>query len=197
MKERIENVINEQMNNLNSLKNEKYYEKVVSASNMITESIINGGKLLVAGNGGSAADSQHIAAEIVGRYVLERDAYASIALTTDTSILTAIGNDYSYDEIFSRQVQGLGNAGDVFLGISTSGNSKNVIKAIEMAKSKGLKVIGLTGKDGGQMKDICDILLNFNYSETARVQEHHMMTYHLICEFVEKQLKEYYEKKSI
>lgn len=195
MKERIENVLNEQIINLQKLKNEEYYEKIIKVSDMISQSIINGGKLLVAGNGGSAADSQHIAAEIVGRYVLERDAYASIALTTDTSILTAIGNDYSYDDIFSRQVQGLGNAGDVFLGISTSGNSKNVIKAIEMAKSKGLKVIGLTGKDGGQMKDICDILLNFNYSETARVQEHHMMTYHLICEFVEKQLKDYYETK--
>lgn len=195
MKNRIESVINEQIDNLNKLKNDIYYKKIIDASEMISKAIINGGKLLVAGNGGSAADSQHIAAEIVGRYVLERDAYAAIALTTDTSILTAVGNDYSYDEIFSRQVQGLGKSGDVFLGISTSGNSKNVIKAIEMAKSKGLLVIGLTGSDGGKMKDMCDILINFNYSETARVQEHHIMTYHLICEFVEKPLKDHYENK--
>lgn len=195
MKNRIESVINEQIDNLKKLKNDIYYKKIIDASEMISKAIINGGKLLVAGNGGSAADSQHIAAEIVGRYVLERDAYAAIALTTDTSILTAVGNDYSYDEIFSRQVQGLGKSGDVFLGISTSGNSKNVIKAIEMAKSKGLLVIGLTGSDGGKMKDMCDILINFNYSETARVQEHHIMTYHLICEFVEKSLKDHYENK--
>lgn len=194
MKNRIEEVINEQINNLNNLKNDCYYEKVIECSNMIADSIIKGGKLLIAGNGGSAADSQHIAAEIIGRYVLERDAYPAIALTTDTSNITAIGNDYSYDVIFSRQVQGLGKEGDVFLGISTSGNSKNIINAINMAKQKGLKVIGLTGKDGGMMKDLCDVLINFNYSETARVQEHHIMTYHLICEFVEKKLKDYYEK---
>ena len=194
MEDRIEQVIEEQMKNLKKLKNKNFYNKVIEASNKIAYSIITGGKLLVAGNGGSAADSQHIAAEIVGRYVLERDAYAAIALTTDTSILTAVGNDYSYEEIFSRQIQGLGKSGDVFLGISTSGNSKNIIKAIDMAKSKGLYVIGLTGSDGGKMKNMCDILINFNYSETARVQEHHIMTYHLICEFVEKKLRDFFEE---
>lgn len=193
MKNRIESIIDEQIDNLKSLKNKNYYDKVIEASNIIANSIINGGKLLIAGNGGSAADSQHIAAEIVGRYVLERNAYAAIALTTDTSILTAIGNDYSYDEIFSRQVEGLGNKEDIFLGISTSGNSKNIIKAIEMAKKKGMKTIGLTGKNGGQIKDLCDLNINFEYSETARVQEHHIMTYHMICEFVEKKLKEYFD----
>lgn len=192
MKERIIEVIDEQRKNLEDLRKGDYPEQLEKAVDMIVESMKNGGKILIAGNGGSAADSQHIAAEIVGRFVLERKGYPAIALTTDTSNLTAIGNDYGYDVVFSRQVEALGNPGDIFIGISTSGNSQNIINAIEVAKEKGLKIIGLTGRDGGKMKDMCDICLNFNYKETARVQEHHMMTYHLICEAVEKQLKEYF-----
>lgn len=192
MKERIQNVLDEQINNLNNLKDNDYCNVIEEIVNMITASMKNGGKILIAGNGGSAADAQHFAAEIVGRFVLERKGYPAIALTTDTSILTAVGNDYGYETIFSRQVEGLGNEGDVFIGISTSGNSKNVIEAIKVAKEKGLKVVGLTGKDGGKMKDLCDVSLVLNYSETARVQEHHLMSYHLICEFVEKEMKEYY-----
>lgn len=195
MKDRIQSVIEEQIQNLEQLRFGDYALKVEQISNEIVNSIKKGGKLLIAGNGGSAADAQHFAAEIVGRFVQERKGYPAIALTTDTSILTAIGNDYGYDMIFSRQIEALGNNGDVFIGISTSGNSVNIIKAIEVAKSKGLKIIGLTGKDGGKMKDICDLCLVFNYKETARVQEHHLMSYHLICEFVEAGLKEYYETK--
>ena len=192
MNERIQKVLDEQINNLNNLKDNDYCNVIEEIVNMITTSMKNGGKILIAGNGGSAADAQHFAAEIVGRFVLERKGYPAIALTTDTSILTAVGNDYGYETIFSRQVEGLGNEGDVFIGISTSGNSKNVIEAIKVAKEKGLKVVGLTGKDGGKMKDLCDVSLVLNYSETARVQEHHLMSYHLICEFVEKEMKEYY-----
>lgn len=193
MNNRIKKVIDEQVNNLNNLKNDNYYSSMNKIVNEIVNSIKNGGKLLIAGNGGSAADAQHFAAEIVGRFVLERKGYPAIALTTDTSILTAVGNDYGYDTIFSRQIEALGNSGDVFVGISTSGNSKNVVEAIKKAKEQNLVTIGLTGKDGGMMKDLCDICLSFNYSETARVQEHHLMTYHLICEFVESELKQFYE----
>lgn len=192
MKERILNVINDQINNLEKLKESDYINNLIEISNLIIESEKNGGKILIAGNGGSAADAQHFAAEIVGRYVLERKGYPAIALTTDTSILTAVGNDYSYDDIFSRQIEALGNKDDVFVAISTSGNSSNIIKAILKAKEQGLIVIGLTGKTGGKMKKLCDKCLVFDYKETARIQEHHLMSYHLICEFVEKGLKEYY-----
>lgn len=194
MRDRIENVLNEQIVNLNKLKENDYYDNMKIIIDKIVTSMKNGGKLLIAGNGGSAADAQHFAAEIVGRFVLERKGYPAIALTTDTSILTAVGNDYGYDEIFSRQVEALGNKDDIFIGISTSGNSKNVVNAIKKAKEQGIITVGLTGKNGGLIKDMSDVCLNFNYSETARVQEHHLMSYHLICEFVEKEMKEYYSK---
>ena len=194
MENRINNILEEQINNLNNLKNGDYSSNIIEIAKKITECIKNGGKILIAGNGGSAADAQHFAAEIIGRFKLERKGYPAIALTTDTSILTSIGNDYGFDYVFSRQVEGLGNDKDIFIGISTSGNSKNIIEAIKTAKEKNLMVISLTGKDGGEMKKISDICLNFNYSETARVQEHHLMSYHLICEFVEKELKEYYNE---
>lgn len=191
MKNRVNEVINEQIKNLKLLnKNENYFTDLEESTKIIVDSILKNGKLLVCGNGGSAADAQHISAEFVGRYVLERAGYPAIALSTDTSIITAIGNDYSYDDIFSRQVEALGRNGDVLLAISTSGNSSNIINAINMAKKKGLKIIGLTGKDGGKMKNLCDTVFIFPYKETARIQEHHMMTYHLICEFVEKKLSE-------
>lgn len=193
MYDRIISVLTEQKNNLEKLMDGDYTDNLEKIVNLIVESMRNGGKILIAGNGGSAADAQHFAAEIVGRFVLERKGYPAIALTTDTSILTAVGNDYGYDSIFSRQVEALGNKNDVFIGISTSGNSKNVIEAVKIAKEKGLKTIGLTGRDGGIMKNLCDEIINFDYPETARVQEHHIMTYHLICEFVERELKEYYK----
>ena len=195
MKERINTIIEEQINNLSNLKENGYIETVEKISNMIIESIKNGGKVLIAGNGGSAADAQHFAAELVGRFVLEREGYPAIALTTDTSILTAIGNDYGYEYVFSRQVEALGKTGDVFVGISTSGNSKNIIEAIKKAKERGMHTIGLTGMTGGIMKEMCDECLVLDYKETSRIQEHHLMTYHMICEFAELELKKYYENK--
>lgn len=194
MKERIENVLNYQIENLEKLKNNEYIDQMIKSINIITDSMKKGGKILIAGNGGSAADAQHFAAEIVGRFMLERKGYPAIALTTDTSILTAVGNDYGYDQVFSRQVEALGTKDDVFIGLSTSGNSKNVILAIEKAKKMGLKVIGMTGRDGGTMKNISDVCINMPYNESARIQEHHLMSYHLMCEFIEKELKDYYEK---
>lgn len=195
MKERVEEVLEEKINELNDIRRDSsYQEKMEQTINYITNSIKNGGKLLICGNGGSAADAQHIAAEFVGRFVMERKGFPAVALTTDTSNLTAIANDYSYDDVFRRQVEALGNNGDVLIGISTSGNSENVIRAIEEAKKNGMTVIGLTGKTGGKMKDMCDVTFVFEIKDTARIQELHMMTYHLICEFSEKELKAYYEE---
>lgn len=147
-----------------------------------------GNKVLVAGNGGSAADAQHFAAELVGRYKKERVALPAIALTTDTSNLTAIGNDYGYDVVFSRQVEGLGNEGDVLFVISTSGNSPNLIKAVEVAQERGIKTIGLLGKSGGELKELCDISLVIPSNNTPRIQENHIFAIHCICEEVENNL---------
>lgn len=190
MKERINSVLDEQINNLNELKHNGYIDKMEEICQVMCNSIKNGKKILVAGNGGSAADSQHIAAELIGRFMKERKAIPAIALTTDTSILTCLGNDYSYDDIFKRQIEGLGEKGDIFIAISTSGNSKNIINASYKAHEKGITVVGLLGKDGGLLKNICDYSLIFPYKETARIQEHHILTYHLLCEFIEKSVLE-------
>ena len=159
-------------------------EKAVLA---ITESLKTGGKLLVFGNGGSAADSQHIAAELVGRFKKERKALPAIALTTDTSVITALANDYGFDGIFERQLGALGKKNDVALGISTSGNSKNVILAIKKARSMGIRTVGLIGCDGGALKNECDISIIVDSKDTARIQETHIMIGHIICELVEKE----------
>jgi len=155
---------------------------------IITNALKNGSKILICGNGGSAADAQHFAAEIVGRFKLERNGFPAIALTTDTSILTAIGNDYGFDNIFKRQVEALGKEGDVLVGISTSGNSENVIMAVEQAKKMGIYTIGLLGKSGGILKDIVDLSLVVPSDNTPRIQECHLTMYHIICEEVEKNL---------
>ncbi|WP_114690434.1 phosphoheptose isomerase [Polynucleobacter necessarius] len=147
-----------------------------------------GGKVMACGNGGSAADAQHFAAELIGRFERERQELAAIALTTDTSILTAVGNDYSYDEVFSKQVRGLGKQGDILVGISTSGNSKNVVKAIEAAKKIGIKIIALTGNCGGkiaQLLDKDDIHLCAPSTRTARIQETHLVLLHALCDGVD------------
>lgn len=191
MDKRIEEVINEQMENLKSLREGNYIGNVINIVNIINNSLKKNGKVLIAGNGGSAADAQHFAAELVGRFMKERKALSAVALTTDSSVLTCMGNDYGFDDIFSRQVEALGNKEDIFFGISTSGNSKNIIKAVESAKDRGLITIGLLGKNGGKLKDICDYSIIMPYKETARIQEHHIMTIHLICEFVENY---FYEK---
>ena len=153
---------------------------------LIRDALARGHKILFCGNGGSAADSQHLAAEIVGRFQKERPSLPALALTVDTSVLTAVANDYGYDTVFSRQVEGLGNDGDVLVGISTSGNSKNVIAAIEAARKKQMKVIGFTGIGGGKMADLCDVCLAVPSRVTARTQEMHIMMGHILCEIAEE-----------
>lgn len=165
---------------------------IISAVNILVETFTNGNKLLLCGNGGSAADSQHIAAEFMIRlsHDLQRHAIPAIALTTDTSNLTAGGNDIGFENVFARNVEGLGNSGDVLLAISTSGNSKNILFAIEKAKSKGMKVIGFLGGDGGKCKDIVDVPIIIPSSNTQRIQEGHITVAHIICELVERSLFE-------
>lgn len=144
-----------------------------------------GGKLMFAGNGGSAADAQHWAGELVSRFYYDRPGLAAIALTTDSSILTAIGNDYGYDYVFARQVEALGKAGDVFIAISTSGNSPNILRAAEAARERGVKVIGFTGKAGGKLAGICDICFHVPSNETPRIQEGHEFIGHMLCALIE------------
>ena len=158
---------------------------IEKAARAIIDSLKKGGKLLVFGNGGSAADSQHIAAELVGRFKMERKALAALALTVNTSTLTAIANDYGYDASFSRQVEALGAQGDVALGISTSGNSKNVIEAMKKARAIGLKTIALSGGDGGKMIAEADISIVVGIKDTPRIQESHIMIGHILCELIE------------
>jgi len=170
------------------LEDEKLMNLIYQVSQKTIEIYKNGNKTLIAGNGGSAADAQHIAGELVARFYFDRPALASIALTTDTSILTAIGNDYGYEKIFSRQVEANGVSGDMFIGISTSGNSKNIIEALHECKRKGIISIGLTGKNGGQMKELCDYCICVPSNETPRVQEAHILIGHIICSVVEEGL---------
>ena len=144
-----------------------------------------GGKILLCGNGGSAADAQHIAAELTGRYKTERGALAGIALTTDTSALTAIGNDYGYEFVFSRQLEALGREDDLLIAISTSGNSGNVLKALELARKIGIKTIGLSGRTGGAMNELCELNLVVPSNDTPRIQEIHIMIGHIICQAID------------
>ena len=168
-------------------------QPTAQAAELLFNTLANDGKFLICGNGGSAADAQHFAAEMTGRFEKERMELAAIALTTDTSALTAIGNDYGFDHIFSKQVRALGRTGDVLVGISTSGNSGNVIEAIHAAHANGMKVIALTGRDGGkiaQMLQDGDVLLNVPYPRTARIQEIHILLIHAICDCIDTMLTE-------
>lgn len=161
----------------------------VSASvEIIGSALRNKRKLMICGNGGSAADSQHIAAEFTGRFIKDRPPIAALALSTDTSALTCIGNDYSFAEVFSRQLRALGQSGDCLLGISTSGNSKNVIQAVLAAKEMGIKTVGLLGRDGGKLKSLCDCAIVVPSDVTARIQEAHILIGHSICGAVEQGL---------
>lgn len=168
------------------IKMRNYIEDIRVVADICKNALNEGNKILFCGNGGSAADAQHLAAELVGRFVKERESLPAIALTTDTSILTAIANDYSYDDVFSRQVAGLGQAGDVLIGISTSGNSKNVVKAIELAKQKGLKTVAFTGEGGGILGALCDAVIAVPSKTTAHIQEMHILVGHIVCELVEE-----------
>lgn len=172
--------------------------QITLASAIIAEAFTKKKKLLLCGNGGSAAEAQHIAAEYVSslRHQFLRKSLPAIALTTDTSFITASGNDYGFEKIFERQLESLGSKGDVLIAISTSGNSQNVLAGIRMAKKKGLKIIGLTGNSGGEMRDVCDVLINVPSEETMRIQECHLFIEHTICELVEiKLFGEKFEKR--
>ena len=159
---------------------------VVDAAAAIISSLRRDGKLLVFGNGGSAADAQHVAAELVGRFMRERMALAAVALTTDTSVLTSLANDYAFDRVFARQIEALGREGDVALGISTSGASPNVVVALEAARARGLRTIALTGRDGGVVGRAADVHVNVPSESTARVQEVHRTLLHVMCDLVER-----------
>jgi len=163
-------------------------EQVVQVALRIVQSLRAGGKVFFCGNGGSAADSQHLAAEFTGRFLKERRALPAIALSVNTSSLTAIGNDYGFDLVFARQIEALGREGDVVVGISTSGSSPNVVRAIEVAKAKALWTVALTGASGGKLKDLADCTLRMPSDATPRIQECHILTGHLICEIVEEMM---------
>lgn len=170
---------------IEALKDPSYLSLIEKMGDLITACYKNKGKLLIAGNGGSAADAQHIAGEFVSRFMFDRPGLPAIALTTDTSILTAIGNDYGFEKLFSRQVEALAEKGDIFLAISTSGNSANILAGIERAKAGGLTVLGFTGGVGGKMKELCDLCFVSPSQETPHIQETHITVGHIICGYVE------------
>ncbi len=161
-------------------------EIIENIAKLWIKTIEQGGKVIFCGNGGSAADSQHLAAELMGRYKFDRDPMPAISLTTDTSALTAIGNDYGYEKVFSRPLRGIGNKGDVLVGISTSGNSKNILDAFAIAKEKGISTVAFTGNGGGKMKELADITLNVPSNITNNIQEMHIACGHMICGLVEE-----------
>lgn len=168
------------------LEDKKLIDVIKQVAQITIEAYKNGNKTLIAGNGGSAADAQHMAGEFVSRFYFDRPGLASVALTTDTSILTAIGNDYGYEKVFARQIQAQGSQGDVFFGISTSGNSPNIIAAIEECKQKGILTVGLVGEKSCKMDEICDYIIKVPSSETPRIQESHILIEHMICALVEE-----------
>ena len=167
------------------IKSSSLLDGVAAAAHMCIEALQAGGKMLLAGNGGSAADAQHIAGELVSRFAFDRPGLPAVALTTDTSILTAIGNDYGYAELFARQIQALGRPGDVLLAYSTSGNSPNIIRALEAASSAGVKSVGLTGNRKGKMVDLCDLCLEVPSHDTPKIQEGHLVIGHILCGLIE------------
>lgn len=170
------------------LENDALVERLVAVARACVDVYKNGKKILIAGNGGSAADAQHFAAELVGRYGFDRPSLPSIALTTDSSNLTAIGNDYGYEYVFSRQLEGLAQEGDLFIGISTSGNSQNVINAFESAKARGVTTVALVGRDGGKMAAMADYAIVIPSNATPRIQESHLLIEHMICDIIEKEM---------
>jgi D-sedoheptulose 7-phosphate isomerase len=163
-------------------------QQIESVSKKIIEAYKYGNKTLIAGNGGSAADAQHIAGEFVSKFYFDRPGLASLALTTDTSIITAVGNDYGFKKLFSRQIQANGIKGDVFIGISTSGNSENIVEALKECTMKGITTVGLTGENGGLMKELCDYCICVPSCETPRIQEAHILIGHIICAVVEEEI---------
>jgi len=186
MKDLIQHEFNEHIETVEQMTN--LFDDIAKAANLCVECLETGNKILIFGNGGSAADAQHIAAELVGRYKTERKGLSAVALTTDTSALTSIGNDYGYDYVFSRQVEALANPNDVLIGISTGGSSKNVIEALRLGKEMKCKSLGFSGRDGGEMNEICDINLVVPAIDTPRIQEMHIFIGHTLCHLIENNL---------
>ncbi len=185
--DRITSEIEESVNvKVSMMKDKKLIETVSKIIDEIVSALKRGRKILLCGNGGSAADAQHFAAELVGKFRKIRKALSAVSLTVNTSILTSIGNDFSFDDVFKRQVEAIGKEGDILIAISTSGNSKNVIEAVEQAKKMGIFTIGFTGKDGGKLAEICDIVVKVPSSSTPRIQEMHITLFHAICGIVEE-----------
>jgi len=187
----LEELVSDIFNESARLKQEfvlEYAEDIANFGILLGKRLKNGNKVLICGNGGSAADSQHFAAEIVGRFEAERKGFPAIALTTDTSALTAIGNDYGFDKVFSRQVEALGQRGDILIGISTSGNSPNVIEAVKTATKLGMFTVGFLGKDGGKLKDLVDKAFIVRHKSTARIQEVHLVLEHTLCKIIDMYL---------
>ncbi|MBS4276158.1 D-sedoheptulose 7-phosphate isomerase [Campylobacter vulpis] len=170
------------------LRDEELISLIEKVARELIKAYQNGKKTLIAGNGGSAADAQHMAGEFVSRFYFDRPGIPSLALTTDTSILTAIGNDYGYEKLFSRQLEAQGVSGDVFIGISTSGNSKNILEALKVCRQKGILSVGLTGASGGVMNELCDYCIKVPSSCTPRIQEAHLVIEHILCAIVEEEL---------
>ena len=189
IRERIHTQIRETARNLDVMAaDDDLVDRIARVTAACVLALENGHKLLFAGNGGSAADAQHLAGELVSRFAYDRPGLPAFALTTDTSVLTAIGNDYGYEQLFARQVEAVGGAGDVFFGISTSGRSPNVLSALDAARAKGLITVGMTGRAGGQMAGRCDHLLRVPSDSTPRIQEGHIAMGHAICEIIEAQI---------
>ena len=184
----IKSIIEENCKVNASLLSKENLELIEKIAEKITQTIKNGGKIIVFGNGGSAADSQHMVAELVGRFKKERKAYPALALTTNSSSITALSNDYGYEVSFARQLEAIGKTGDLAIGISTSGTAINVIKAIEKAREMGIQVVSFTGKAGGKLKDLSDISIVVKSNDTARIQEAHILLIHILCELVEESL---------
>lgn len=185
--EKIKNIVQASIDvKMQVLNNEELLKTVNACVNIIVTAFKNGHKVLFCGNGGSAADAQHLAAEFSGRFYTDRDALPAEALHCNSSYITAVANDYSYDVIYSRLIKGIGNKGDVLVGLSTSGNSKNIFNAFEVAKTKGMITIAFTGTTGGTLKSLSDYLINVPSSDTPRIQESHIMLGHIICQLVEE-----------
>jgi len=189
MKDYINLQINECCNVMNKMSNDdRLISVITSSATACIDSINGGGKIMLAGNGGSAADAQHIAGELVSRFAFDRPGLASVALTTDTSILTAIGNDYGYENLFARQIQAIGREGDIFIGYSTSGESPNIINSLELAQKNGITTIGFTGNRNGSMLQFCDFALEVPSSDTPKIQEGHLVLGHILCGLIENSI---------
>lgn len=190
MKKLINETIDDKVKILNDLRDSEYMKQVESVAKVMTARLKNNGKILLAGNGGSAADAQHFAGEIVGRFMKERKSLPAISLCVDPSVMTCIGNDYGYDAVFERQIQGLACEGDILVAISTSGNSENLIRAVAAARETNVITVGLIGRDGGRMKKECDYALVVPSWNTPRIQEIHTFTVHLICQYIDERFCE-------